>query len=97
MRFVSIKDLRSKTSAIRRDLAVDEEIVVTAHGRPIALLTAVEGDSLEEELLARRRAKARMALDRARSQAKAAGTAGMPMREVEEIVAEARKERKAQA
>ena len=97
MRFVTIKDLRSKTSAIRRDLAADEEIVVTAHGRPIALLTAVEGDSLEEELLGRRRAKARMALDRARSQAKSAGTGGMPMRQIEGIVSEARKGRKASA
>jgi antitoxin (DNA-binding transcriptional repressor) of toxin-antitoxin stability system len=67
MRFVTIKDLRSKTAAIRKDLSADEEIVVTANGRPIALLTAVAGDNLEEELLAHRRARARAALDRTRA------------------------------
>ena len=96
MRFVTMKDLRSRTAAIRKELAADEEIVVTANGRPIALLTAVEGDNLEQELLANRRARARAALDRTRAQAGAAGTSGMPMRKVEEVVAAARKERKAQ-
>jgi hypothetical protein len=33
MKFVTIKDLRSKTAAIRKDLSADEEIVVTAKGR----------------------------------------------------------------
>ena len=91
MRFVTIKDLRSRTAAIRKDLAADEEIVVTANGRPIALLTAVDGDNLEQELLAHRRSRARAALDRTRNQASAAGTSDMPMSKVEEVVATARK------
>ena len=95
MRFVTIKELRSSTAAIRRDLAADEEIVVTANGRPIALLSPVDGDNLEQELLASRRARARAALDRVRAQARAAGTSGMAMREVEEVVAATRKVRKA--
>ncbi len=95
MKFVTIKDLRSRTAAIRKDLAADEEIVVTANGRPIALLTAVEGDNLEQELLTHRRARARAALDRTRAQAVAAGTSSTPMRKVEAAVAAARKGRKA--
>ena len=95
MRFVTIKELRSSTAAIRRDLAADEEIVVTANGRPIALLSPVDGDNLEQELQASRRARARAALDRVRAQARAAGTSGMAMREVEEVVAATRKVRKA--
>ena len=95
MRFVTIKDLRSKTAAIRKDLTADEEIVVTANGRPIALLTAVEGDNLEQELLTHRRARARAALERTRAQASTAATSSMPMRKVEEVVAEVRKGRRA--
>lgn len=55
----------------------------------------MDGDNLEQELLASRRARARVALDRARAQAAAAGTASMPMGKVEQVVAAARKGRKA--
>ena len=94
MRFVTMKDLRSRTAAIRKDLAADEEIVLTANGRPIALLTAVDDENLEEELLHRRRARARAALERTRALAGTAGTSNMPMSKVDEVVKAVRKVRK---
>ena len=41
------------------------------HGRPFALLSRVEPDTVEEEILAIRRARARIAIDAMRRQAKA--------------------------
>ena len=92
MKFVSIRDLRSDTAAIRRDLQANREIVVTANGRPIALMTHVDPDTVEEEILAIRRARARAALSRTRARAKAEGLDRLTMDEIDDIVATARRE-----
>ena len=97
VKFVTIRQLRSSTASIRKDLAADEEIVVTANGRPIALLTPLDPDNLEQELMAARRARAAAALDRTRTQARASGTAGLSMKQVDDAVAAARKQRPGRA
>ena len=55
MKFVTVRELPSKTATIRQDLAQAKEIVLTANGRPFALMTPVNPDSVEEELQAIRR------------------------------------------
>jgi len=93
VKFVTIRQFRASTASIRKDLAADEEIVVTANGRPIALLTPLDADNLEQELRASRRARATAALDRIRAEARAGGTAGLSMTQVDDLVAAARKQR----
>ncbi len=95
MKFVTIRELRSKTAALRKDLEQDREIVLTANGRPFALMTPVEPDTVEEELLAIRRARAQAALSRIRAQAKADGLDRMTMREIDALIARVRRERRA--
>jgi antitoxin (DNA-binding transcriptional repressor) of toxin-antitoxin stability system len=73
MKFISIRDLRNDTAGLRRDLQADREIVVTANGRPIAIMTRVDPDTVEEEILAIRRARARAALSRMRDRARSEG------------------------
>lgn len=46
MKFITIRDLRSNTAAIRKDLASEREIVPTANGRPFAVMTRVEPETL---------------------------------------------------
>jgi len=92
MKFISIRDLRSDTAGLRRDLQADREIVVTANGRPIAIMTRVGPDNVEEEILAIRRARARAALSRMRAKAKAEGLDHLSMDQVDAIVAQARRE-----
>ncbi|MHB8050918.1 MAG: type II toxin-antitoxin system Phd/YefM family antitoxin [Coriobacteriia bacterium] len=58
MKFVSVRDLRSKSADIWRDLHVEREMVVTSNGRPVAILAAVNESNLEESLTAFRRARA---------------------------------------
>ena len=58
MRFVSVRDLRGKSAEIWRKLSGEKEIVVTSNGRPIALLSAVSEETLEESLASLRRARA---------------------------------------
>jgi len=93
MKFVSIRDFRTRTAAVRKDLEQDEDIVLTVNGRPVAIMTPVGPGDLEEELLAIRRARARTALDRIRSRARAAGTDELSMSEVDAVIAETRRER----
>ena len=94
MKFVTIRDLRSKTAAIRKDLESESEIVVTANGRPFAVLTRVEPDTVEDEILAIRRARARIAVARVRAKAKTVGLDRLTMDDVNALVSDARRERR---
>ena len=48
MKFVTIRDFRNQTAKIRKDLAVEHEIVVTANGKPMDILAHVDEDSYEK-------------------------------------------------
>ena len=93
MKFMSIRDFRSRP--IRKDLASEREIILTANGQPIAVVCAVEADHLEDELMALRRARARAAIDRMRAQAKAKGLDKMTMDEIDSVIADVRRKRRA--
>lgn len=94
MKFITVRDLRNSTARLRKDLKTDREVVVTANGRPFAVMTPVDPDGVEEELLAIRRAKARAAMKRIRAKAKANGLDRMTMDEIDAIIAKARRERR---
>jgi len=94
MRFVTIRDLRANIARLRKDLQEDREIVLTANGRPFALMTPVEPDTVEEEVLAIRRARAQAALSRIRAKAKAEGLDRMSMAEIDAVIAKVRRERR---
>lgn len=74
MKFVSVRDLRSKSADIWRDLPVEREIVVTSNGRPIAVLSAVTESNLEESLAAFRRVRAIEAVAALQRESVARGT-----------------------
>lgn len=62
MKFLSVRDLKTKSSQIWKDLPEQKEMVVTSNGRPIALLSSINGNNLEQVLTAFRRARATNAL-----------------------------------
>ena len=95
MKFITIRDLRSNTARLRKDLQTDREIIVTANGRPFAVMTRVEPDKVEDEILAIRRARTQAALSRMRAKAKAEGLDRMTMDEIDAIIAEVRRKRRA--
>jgi antitoxin (DNA-binding transcriptional repressor) of toxin-antitoxin stability system len=94
MKFITIRDLRSQTARLRRELSAEHEIVLTANGRPFAVMTSVKPDRVEEELLAIRRARARAAVSRLRMAAKAKGLDRLTPARIEALVAEVRHERR---
>lgn len=95
MRFVSVRDLRGRPSQIWRRLAAEKEMVLTSNGRPVAILTAVSGDTVEESLAAIRRARAATALAALQRRSLETGAARLRPREIDaEIRAERRKRRR---
>ena len=58
MKFVTVRDFRSKPTKVWKDLKKSDEMVLTSNGKPIALLTSVSEDSLEDTLRVVRKAKA---------------------------------------
>ncbi len=95
MKFISIRDLRSNTASFRKDLETEREIVLTANGRPFAVMTSVSSNTVEEELLAIRRARARTALSRIRARARAKGLDTLSSRQIDALIAKVRRERRA--
>lgn len=47
MRFVNVRELKSKTSEILR-AAAGEDIIVTNHGKPVAVVTGINGQDIEK-------------------------------------------------
>ena len=95
MKFITIRDLRSNTARIRKDLETEGEVVLTANGRPFAVMTRVKADKLEEEIVAIRRARAGSAISRIRQKAKSEGLDRLTMEQIEAIISETRRERHA--
>lgn len=58
MRFLSVRDLRSKSAQVWQDLPAERELIITNNGRPIAILAAINESNLEESLAAFRQARA---------------------------------------
>ena len=58
MRFLSVRDLRGKSSQVWKELPEEGEMVVTNNGRPVAILSSVGESDLEETLSAFRQARA---------------------------------------
>ena len=48
MRFVSVRELRERSASIWKALVEEKDMVITSNGKPIALLSATSGESLEE-------------------------------------------------
>ena len=92
MKFISIRDLRGNTARLRKNLQSEREVVITANGRPFAVMTQVEPDKLEDEILAIRRARA--ALSRIRAKAKAEGLDRLTMEQINAIIADTRRKRR---
>ena len=93
MRFVSVRDLRTSTAQVWRDLEREGEVVVMNGSRPQALLVPVTGATVEATAKAVRQARAMQALDAMNARAAATGLASLTMDEIDAEIAEARHER----
>jgi prevent-host-death family protein len=91
VRFVTVRDLRSKSAELWRELAEEGEMVVTNNGRPVAVLAAA-GDDVEEVLRSFRKNRALSALERQHMESVARGTHLMTLDEINAVIEEVRRE-----
>ena len=91
MKFMTVREFRLNTGKARRSLETDADVVLTANGRPFALVSRVHPESFDRELLAIRRARARVAVERLREDARADGTGTMSMDAIDAVVRDTRR------
>lgn len=64
MKFVSVRELRLKPGDVWRAAKAEKDLIITANGRPVAILTGVNEDTFEQELAVIQRARALLAFER---------------------------------
>ncbi len=94
MRFVSVRELRSQSAKLWRDLADEGELVITNNGRPIAVVSATDGRNVERSLRQLRRVRAIEAAETLRKSAARSGRDGMSPKDVQREIGEVRRERR---
>lgn len=95
MKFITVRDIRTKPAEIWRRLPEEQEMVITNNGKPIALLTPLTDETLEETLASVRSARAQNALRQVRRQARENGLDSMTMDEIQTEIDTYRTERRA--
>jgi antitoxin (DNA-binding transcriptional repressor) of toxin-antitoxin stability system len=97
MRFVTVRELRSKTREVQEMLAKDE-VVLLSNGKPVAVMTRLgPADDVEPLLQAVRQARLRATVEAPQADAKASGLDKMTLDEINAEIAAARAERDAEA
>ncbi len=94
MKFVSVRDFRSRSAQVWKQLKQVDEMVITSNGKPVALLTALSDENLESMLNNIRKAKAMAAASALQLQSIQSGRNKMTMSDINREIAEVRKERK---
>ncbi len=90
MKFITVRDLRTIPAQIWKQLPVEQEMVVTSNGRPIALLTPMGEDNLEDSLKAIRRARAAVAVDRMQQESMKSGRNMLPAEDIDNEIQKVR-------
>ena len=63
MKFVSVRELRLRPGEVWKLAKQEKDLIITANGRPVAILTGVDEKTFENELDAIQRSRALLALD----------------------------------
>jgi len=93
MKFLSVRDLRSKSAKIWKELLEEREMVITSNGHPVAILSAITGANLEESLSAFRQARAVEAVSSLQRRSVEQGTDKLSMDEINSEINAVRKKR----
>ena len=82
MKFVSVRELRSRSAADWRSLAREKDVVVTSNGKPIAVLSATTASTVEGSLAALRQARGQLAVAAMQRRARETGADRLTLEDV---------------
>ncbi len=94
MKFITVRDLRGRSGQVWNKLAREREVILTSNGKPIAILSAVTEDTLEESLAAVRRARSVAAVETLQRKSVKAGIDRFSSKEISAEIRAARKARR---
>ena len=93
MDFVSVRQLRTESAAVWEALAAAKALVITSNGKPIAVLSATTGATLEASLAALRQARAQLAVAAMQRRAKETGAEKLTLEDINAEIEAARRQR----
>jgi antitoxin (DNA-binding transcriptional repressor) of toxin-antitoxin stability system len=93
MRLVSVRDLRQRSSEIWGLLREEGDLVITSNGNPIALLSDINEDNLEEYLRNVRRLRGTLAVNSIQERSRKLGLDQISDEEIAAEIKEARRSR----
>lgn len=96
MKLISTRELKLKSADVWGQLEKEGELVVTSHGKPVALLTNIPEGDIEATLTVFRRARAQMALSKIRRRSQERGLDRMTMEEIDDEIKAVRRARRKQ-
>ena len=94
MKLLSVRDLKTKSSQVWKDLPEQKEVVITSNGRPIAILSSVNENNLEQFLSAFRQARAIEAVTSIQYESVRKGTDKITLEEINKEIKAVRSKRK---
>jgi antitoxin (DNA-binding transcriptional repressor) of toxin-antitoxin stability system len=94
MKLLSVRDLKTKSSQVWKDLPDQKEMVITSNGRPIAILSSVNENNLEQVLSAFRQARAIEAVASIQYESVRKGTDKITLEEINSEINAVRSKRK---
>jgi antitoxin (DNA-binding transcriptional repressor) of toxin-antitoxin stability system len=90
MKFVTVRDFRNSPSNIWKKLPSEQELIITNNGKPIALLTPLTDETLEDTVFAVRKAKAINTVKKMQEISASLGNDKMTLKEINSIIKNAR-------
>ena len=94
MKFVTVRDLRTSPASIWRKLPSERELIITNNGKPIALLTPLNDETLEDTVSAVRRAKAINAVKKMQEISVSLGNDEMNLEQINAVIKDVRRKNK---
>ena len=91
MEFIAVREFRIRPGKIWKKLKKSKRMLITSNGKPVAMLTDMEGKDIEEELRADSIAKGILALSKIREHAKEKGLNKLKMKDITREIDSARK------
>jgi antitoxin (DNA-binding transcriptional repressor) of toxin-antitoxin stability system len=90
MKFVTVRDFRTSSAGIWKKLPIEREIIITNNGKPVALLTPLSDETLEDTVSAVRKAKAINAVKKMQEISVSLGNDKMTLEEINGIIKDVR-------
>ena len=94
MKFLSVRDLKTKSSQVWKELPNQKDMVITSNGRPIAILSSINENNLEQVLSAFRQARAMQAVTSIQYESVGKGTDRITMNDIDDEIRSVRSRRK---